>query len=413
MNGFSPLPWSRFISIEAAPVSLYPDEKKTEQNRPLFGKSRPAAIAWRSLKFLFAFAAVIFGSATLLLQFAVWAVYLDWISPESPLYVLTYFPPHWLALAALPAAGLWLLAGRHRIAAAQLGIFFLFFLQTADFQLDIWHPRQPAPAHAAEASLRVAAVNLQYFSKGVPTIAAGLRSLDADVVLLSEHEGPPERLQEFARAVQPYRVFHGRQPELAVMTRLPVLEFHEVRLPTHQTSLSGPNRIPEQANHPLRSFVHLKIDFHGIPVHVISVRFLAGRPADKSLAARLEWGGYIAREQRRELQTLKRYIEKLQGPVIFGGDLNAVSSAHVVRELRAVAQDAYLQTHFSGYSGLTFRTRQPLMRIDYLFYRGGLMVVDAKRWNVHLSDHFPISADFRLPSGGQMRFTHSQKEGRP
>lgn len=175
-----------------------------------------------------------------------------------------------------------------------------------------------------------------------------------------------------------------------------MLDVNEVELPTFQASLDGPNRISEQAAHPHRTFLHARIDGHGTPVNLISIRFIAGRPATNSAAGQLEWGRYLLAAHHQEVRFFLDYLAKVKGPIVFGGDLNAPPSAMLIRHLEEVASDAYLSTHTFGRP--TFRVNLPTLRLDYLFSMNGAVALDADRPDRIVSDHFPLLASFALPS---------------
>jgi hypothetical protein len=153
-------------------------------------------------------------------------------------------------------------------------------------------------------------------------------------------------------------------------------------------------RLEEQMDHPPRSFMHARLDLNGVPVNIISVRFIGGRPASDALRDQLEWGRYLLSAQRDEIRFLLDYVSRLKGGVILGGDLNALPTSRIIRQLDTVASDAYLGNHWVGLP--TFPTKLPVERLDYLFSMNGVLATDAVRPDLRVSDHYPVFARFVL-----------------
>jgi len=239
------------------------------------------------------------------------------------------------------------------------------------------------------------AVNEHSNAHGLYNVAGALNRLAADVAHLSGNvldAAGAARAQELF-APRTFRM--GRSGETAIVSRYPILSFREIDLPTAQASLSGPNRLDAQAAQK-RSFTHAVIDVNGTRVNVLSLRLIAGRAPEGSLVAQIEWGLYLVRSQAAEVEAFCSYAAALQGPVIFGGDLNAPPSASAIGRLGERYRDAYLARHLVGKP--TFRVHPtPYLRLDYLFSSRDVPVLASRRVNVEVSDHFPVWAEFALP----------------
>src|SRR5262249_27503519 len=188
----------------------------------------------------------------------------------------------------------------------------------------------------------------------------------------------------------------GRSDETAIVSKYPILKFTEVELPTFQASLSGPSHFEQGEPKAHRSFSHAVIDVAGDPINVLSVRLIAGRAPAADPLSQIGWGLYLLRSQNAEVEFLRAYLAQLKGPFVIGGDLNAPPSAPPIQSLRVVAKDAYLATHHLGKA--TFRVKAPLLRLDYVFASAELTPISARRVDVEVSDHFPVFAEFQLPS---------------
>ena len=122
--------------------------------------------------------------------------------------------------------------------------------------------------------------------------------------------------------------------------RHPLRDVKEVELPSFQASLRRPNRLEDLGSRGRRSFLHAQLDMQGFAIHVISIRFIAGRPpSTRPGSARV---GTLPREDApRGGRFFLDYLSRLKGPVVFGGDLNAPPSSRLIRRLSEVAQDAW------------------------------------------------------------------------
>ncbi len=311
--------------------------------------------------------------------------------PGSVLAGSTYLPPSWLApIALVVAVGCWMVGGK-KTSAAVAAAYAIGVLPHGDFSLRT-DARQPS---ASAATLSVMALNVQYYSFGVHNVVQAIKSVDADVSLLSENVLDASEAEAARQELFPRSFRMGKAGETAIASKYPLLDFKEVELPTFQASLSGPSQLESLQRGPHRSFSHAVIDVNGLPVNVLSVRLIAGRAPATDPLSQLGWGLYLMRSQNAEVEFLKSYLRRVQGPFIFGGDLNAPPSSPAVQSLRELATDAYSATHHIG--SPTFRVRAPLVRIDYVFGSSDLLPLQARRIEIEVSDHFPVFAEFQLP----------------
>jgi endonuclease/exonuclease/phosphatase (EEP) superfamily protein YafD len=333
------------------------------------------------------FFALVVVVASCLFALARWHVFpsSSWPSGAS------YLPPGWLFALVVPTVTCCLAVRSRGFALAAVLGFMLLVFPFADFRL-----RGTSPGLASSAQhLTVVALNVQYYAHGLENVVSALNRLDADVSLLSENVLDPAGAAHAKELFAPRFFRMGRSGETAIVSRYPILAFHEIDLPTRQASLSGPNDLVQEAS-PKRSFTHAVVDVNGAQVNVLSVRLIAGRAPEGSLLAQIEWGLYLMRAQSAEVDAFIRYATSLKGPVIFGGDMNAPPSASAIARIEEKYGDAYLARHFLGKP--TFRVRPtPYLRLDYLFSGHDVPVVASRRIDVEVSDHFPVWAEFALP----------------
>jgi endonuclease/exonuclease/phosphatase family metal-dependent hydrolase len=93
------------------------------------------------------------------------------------------------------------------------------------------------------------------------------------------------------------------------------------------------------------------------------------------------------------------------GPVVLCGDFNALPSSPVCRQLRTRLDDAQIELK-SHRPRRTFSGRFPMARIDHVFVDPAIEVLDIEVPDTELarvaSDHLPLIAELRFPSGVQV-----------
>jgi len=321
--------------------------------------------------------------------------HLDLLPEGSALYGIDFVPPLWF-LPAVVLAAIFTWASRRRTAAILLSVTYVVLL--AGFgDISIPFLRGAADPGPHSQTLKVAALNVRYYSYGLDRVLDEVKRTNADLMLLSENVLAAEQVSHVEKSLAPSQFRMDHENGTAIVSRYPIVSYAEVLLPSHEASLSGGNDIDSMEAHPHRSFSHAVIDVNGTRVNAISIRFIAGRPKDHSLRENLIWGRYLLRVQKEEVKFFTDYLSTLQGPIVFGGDLNAPPRSKTMREIERIAHDAQLEHNFWG--GVTFRTEFPTLRIDYLFGMNGMESVAAHRLNEEVSDHFPVYAEFRFNDG--------------
>lgn len=313
---------------------------------------------------------------------------------------LTYLTPFWFILLFLPPIVIYLLLGKFKRSAVLFIFYLVFFIGCGDVSL-VRSSAFQFENNKATQSFDVIALNLRYYSFGFDAVIKGINEMDADLYLLSENRISDEQLLELRRRIAPMHFYMGQQDGTAIISRYPVLSFKEVKFPTRQAELHRRNKFEEMHRKPLRSFVHAIIDVNGTPLHAISVRFIAGRARSRELDQVIKFGFYFLQEQQKEIAFFQDYMKTLEGPVIFGGDLNATPSSVVIQKINTFATDLYLQDHLWG--GITFgtnfppKTNVPIARLDYIFAMNEVEVVRTERLDTVISDHYPVYAECRIP----------------
>lgn len=302
-----------------------------------------------------------FAWMTLLLVCLTWALG-GWPAERTlPTLLLAYAPPLLWVLATLPALAwaLWRRRGR-RVALAAL------LLAAWGAGLLHWPPQQPG-------TLRVVTFNVLGGARTTPDeLAARLRSLDADVLLLQESRFvQPEFRAAFLRALPGYAV--AEASEVMTLTRLPLLGRRSEALPGNR-----------------RELLVTRLDWQGEPLTVVNAHL--GTVQVSSVLA-----GDLARVRRTrdaraaQVELLRAVAAGTPGRVLLGGDLNTPPRGQVYRDLRAAfGPDAH---DLAGRGpGCTFPSLH--LRIDHLMGRG-LTATRAQVLPWTLSDHRPLLVEYR------------------
>jgi endonuclease/exonuclease/phosphatase (EEP) superfamily protein YafD len=331
--------------------------------------------------------------AVLLIRFVVG---IDGLVQTTALDGLDYLEPWWLAVLVWPAGLLCFAVGRRGIGATLLVLFCTLLSLDDDWR---WHRAGTVPPQSQ--SLTVLALNASHYEAGLARVVRGIKSLNPDVVLLSENCLSGDREEELRAAFAPYTLVSSRSDDMAIASRLPILSAKEIDLPSIEPSRRCLKPGTEEAARPNRAFMHARVKFHHTVVNVISVRFIGGRAPSSAHLDEVAWGHYLLATQRDERRFLLGYLSRVQGPIVFGGDLNATPTAGLIRGLDTVASDAYLASHWVGLP--TFPVRFPVERLDYLFSMHGVLATYAVRPDLHVSDHYPVLARFHVESAAANR----------
>jgi endonuclease/exonuclease/phosphatase (EEP) superfamily protein YafD len=345
-------------------------------------------IALYSITSILALATIIISSGSAVCKFAEFPV-------KSLIQACGYIPFLWIVLISAVAIILFLLLRTYRLALSYLSIMLVFTVLLNDFSLKFIFHRIPVNSAAYE-NLNIGAYNVRYYSFGIDKIARYLSESDFDVILLSESVLTPQKLEYLRSNLSRYSIISDNGHDLSLLTRYPIVNYKIIDLPTNVASLSGGNDIDSiNKNGIHRSFIHAVVNVDGTNVNFLSLRLIAGRPKDKSLAESLRWGEYLLNSQNKELAVFLSYVRSLKGPLIFGGDLNVTPNTEIMHKIDQVAEDAYLEEHL--YGGLTFNSSFPNERLDYIFHSKDVIVKKSEIVDARLSDHFLVRAQFLIP----------------
>jgi endonuclease/exonuclease/phosphatase (EEP) superfamily protein YafD len=319
--------------------------------------------------------------------------HLNFIPTDSFFYGIDFLPATWLIVSSIIPLVALLLLGYKKTSFYSAIIFLLFFFFFGDLSLASLFKKNINESSYEKVS--VVALNVQYYSGGLERVIDTLKNINADFSIISENVLNDEQYDLVKKKIAPNQLFMGHANSTAIISKYPFIDVKEIELPSHEASLSGGNDINEILKNPHRSFVHAIVSINGTKLNMISIRFIAGRPKDKTFQENIKWGKYLLETQIEEVRFFKSYLSKLEGPIIYGGDLNAPAGSKVIRELNAISKDAVLESNLFG--APTFRTSFPTLRIDYIYSMNGVIAKNAKKLSIVVSDHFPIYAEFFIP----------------
>ena len=225
--------------------------------------------------------------------------------------------------------------------------------------------------------MRVVTYNVRGFRDGRERVAAVVRGLRPDVLLLQE-TGSRRDLRRFAHDVgmraarDPWSPFR-RRVKNAVLLADP-WRFTSVELVRFR---GAPRWYPRGA---------------------LVARATAGVDVVRTVSTHFGLGGAERAAQAESLVDLAAASDG--GAVIVGGDLNATPDMRAVRRISAALRDAW--TDAGHGPGPTFPAVAPAARIDYVFVGGQVQVMHARVATddaSSASDHLPVAVDLRLNAG--------------
>ncbi len=319
------------------------------------------------------------------------ALLLPWAEAEW-LEMVSYLPPHFILVLAVFCLLLRSIIGMQRRGISLLLAALIAYAVDGDHSL--WRLVRPNQALALaqqqpNAKFSAMALNAQCYTKGFQRVHSFILEQKPDLVFLSEncsHRHPALLNTEYT--------WPSPEANTTILSRLPIITYQDVDLPSPRISLTRHNQIDRLEELPHRQFAHATVLVDDQPVHAISLRFIAGRAPSHAPLDKLTWGRRLYRYQKRELDFVLKYIAKLEGPLLLGGDLNAPPGSFPIKRLSRTLHDASLSHHLFG--GYTFRNDVlATMRLDFLLYSEGLAALQARILPVKISDHYPLFGEFK------------------
>lgn len=226
--------------------------------------------------------------------------------------------------------------------------------------------------------LRVATYNVRGFRDGVEQVAEVVERLAPDVLLVQE-SGPRRSLRRFAAGVGMEVAADPLSP-LRRRAKDAILVHPPWRIVTHRQ-----HRFAGSAWLYPRAALVAQVGRAGRRVWAVSIH-LGLKPTERNAHV-------------HELTDLCAGLAG--GPVVIGGDLNAMPDERSVRWLADRYWDVWAavpRPHATDRGGDTFPALDPTARIDYLFASAGLRVTSASVPGAaaEASDHLPVLAELEV-----------------
>lgn len=264
----------------------------------------------------------------------------------------------------------------------------------------VWYAPRFMPKNIAQAqgnSLRVVTFNMWGGTQEFETIESWLRETNADVVLLQE-VAPVYADKHFVRLldVYPYQFFQSTDERYwgnGILSRYPLLE--------RENFLSANDGLQQR----------IAIDVNGQRVVLYNVHFYMPQTDTPHFTLPIDYPYlniallYDDTLRNRQIQDVLDRIENEQGLVVMGGDFNLSDSSIFYNHIASEMTDAFQQAGTGlGLSWPNVRRETelpswvpPVMRIDYLWYRGDATATNAYVGAQLGSDHLPVVVTLALP----------------
>ena len=284
---------------------------------------------------------------------------------DSPLFGFDLIPAIYIWYPFVFALICSLIAKKFKISIFFSIFMIIFIFCTADCSF-CYKDKDASKQSAFGKTYKVATLNTAQYDKGFENISKSVNALSPDFIVLQEVNFPIELGAQVTKIAFPkYHIKYGKSDNI-ILSKYPIIEFHEIALPSKQPGYID-NTPENNKNNVPRYFQHAVVNDNGTKINILCLRLIAGRSKDflKSPSECMEWGQYLARVQMKESAFMRQYIEKLKGPCVFGGDMNAPPYALSMKDIYAVGVDVALATKLIP--DATFPAKGPNQRLDYIF----------------------------------------------
>ncbi len=288
------------------------------------------------------------------------------ISVSDPLYGFDMLPSYVVLYLMLAALFIGIIFKRYKTALTLPIIYIFFFVFTGDHSLFV---KKDTDYLALDKVLSVATLKTDNYSATFQSVSNEIKKYGFDFVFFQNMESDKKSDAKLTQSAfgDHYNIFTGRFSELGIISRYPFIETHEVMLPSKVPSKETINTPENQTSAKNRYFLHTVVDLDGMHLNLLSMELISGKGysffSSPKEAAR--WLHYIARTQYLETKLITEYVKKLDGPVIFGGSMNAPSRALSMKTFEKTWIDTALFAKMFPHK--TFPSENPMHRHDYIF----------------------------------------------
>lgn len=295
--------------------------------------------------------------------------------------LLLYLPQHaWGALPLLCGA-LALRNRRLRLALFNSGAIVFWAWALLGFKLH--------PLGSTTKDVRIVTYNVAKRMQNTGAYVTQIQRQNPDIICLQESRRsyPPEREGEDPVGEQIAAHFPGWHVQsvgdVTTLSRFPIIESHVFLLRGTRRTLSLKVRTPRG---PLRVLnTHISTSFSGQSKY----HGLKSQLAEISINSRS-----AAQARLEQIEPLEKALDAdTQTPLVLCGDFNTPPRGLFYRQLCARLNDGFAQS--GNGLGLSFPSRFPLLRIDYVWTRGA-KATSVRVDDAGASDHRMVVADVEL-----------------
>ncbi len=288
--------------------------------------------------------------------------------------LVTYAPQQFFLIPSLLLLAWSLVARSGRTIATNVVVFLFVALTLVGFNIPLGRGGGSGPR------IRVMTYNVHHGSYGAAAIARAVRALRPDVVCLQEtipYEKQPDPVAGLRRLLPDWHcVTYG---QLAMFSRYPI---------SHREAHQAPVDY-------WRVILEATVATPGRRLTIVNLHMRTAAHAESVMDHRGSLPAYLRNTAVARSMQMTRLLDvtrDMKGPLIVVGDFNTPPRGRLYRRMRGEFTDSFAA---SGWGcGYTFRANMPVMRIDYIFARGGLHPVGCRAPAVPAaSDHRPVVAD--------------------
>ncbi len=352
---------------------------------------------------------ITFFALDALLLFLYLAGYLAYYVRSSTFWwieLIAVFLPY-LAIGVLAATLVVLIARRWRLLIVHLVVVLLICVRANPLQR-VFHSTAEGPGDLTVMSFNVPRWWGHLMPEKTREMAELISRVDPDVIGLQEApisfypEDPPLRAPSYLSVLYDslgYRTI-GPRASGATYTPQPVLSRLQIDgqerfdLKRHRTDSLSTSVTRTVLTWKGRSFalynLHLRTFGEQKVWHEDGSFLLSWRNVLPYLRRYRE--GYRARAW--EVDRILEMLDREELPIVICGDLNSTPHNWVMGRLSGVVRDAFGEAG-RGW-GMTYHTRLPIFRIDYVLVSDHWEVVSAEVADAYLSDHLPVVVRMRM-----------------
>jgi endonuclease/exonuclease/phosphatase (EEP) superfamily protein YafD len=234
------------------------------------------------------------------------------------------------------------------------------------------------PAAPAEGTLTMMTHNLFGMNYEMEKVTAAIFAEDPDIIVLQEYFGEQATdLHPLLLAKYPFfvRCRGGKRANLGLYARIPFGQVED-------------GACPNDAYGTTRT------------AHILATFRTEGGKPFSVITTHMDWPLPVAR-QRDQLSALSEVVDKIDGPMILAGDFNSTPWSYALRDFVArtglTRETMNLLTfpmswHYFG----TWRDTLPILPLDHVMTRGGIVVHEVHRGQATASDHLPVVFTFSV-----------------